>query len=891
MTELYEHTEMPKAYEPGKIEGKWYEFWSRQGYFTPKIDPARQPFVVIMPPTNITGELHLGHALTATLEDIMVRWHRMKGDPTLWLPGVDHAGIATQVVVERTLVKEGIDRHQLGRDKFLERVWKWADTYRNTIIEEHRRLGASLDWSRLRFTMDDGPSRAVRTAFVRLYQKGLIYRGERIVNWCPRCATALSDLETEHEDVSGHLYYIRYPLTDGGGVVTVATTRPETLLGDTAVAVNSNDQRYVAVIGKTLVVPAVRRIIPIIGDDAIDPAFGTGAVKVTPAHDPVDFEISGRHGLPLVNIMNLDATLNDNAGPYRGLERFAAREAVLGDLTRDGLLERVEPYTHSVGHCQRCRTMVEPIASKQWFVRMGPLARRAAKAVEDGRVTIVPNRFAKVYLNWMDNIRDWCISRQLWWGHRIPVWYCQSCGELTVSVDVPAVCSKCGSSKINQDPDVLDTWFSSALWPHSTLGWPDDTADMRYFYPTSVLETAYDIIFFWVARMIVMGLEDTGEVPFRTVYLHGLIRDEKGDKMSKTRGNVLDPVPLIDQYGTDAVRFALLMGTSPGNDSKLSTTKLEAGRNFANKLWNAARFVIRAIEPDRKDMIASSAGLATEDGWILGRLNRAVAVANEAIAAFRFEEAQSVIHDFIWGEYCDWYIELAKIRLRGASIESSPVPVLASVLETSLRLLHPFMPFVTEEIWQALKRACPPGWPEGGSIMISAYPEAELKAGDEHSARVMETVIDIIRAVRNARSEHDVDNGAWVEAQVYAGDLTSSVSAHRDKIESLSRARPLTFLEQRRQSGPDDNVLVCVLKDAEVIIPMASMVDVAAQRIRLQKEADQNEAERIRLEARLEDGQFLTRAPAVIVEKERAKLASILDRLTRLRQELTRMGN
>jgi valyl-tRNA synthetase len=438
---------------------------------------------------------------------------------------------------------------------------------------------------------------------------------------------------------------------------------------------------------------------------------------------------------------------------------------------------------------------------------------------------------------------------------------------------------------------VLDTWFSSALWPHSTLGWPDDTADMRYFYPTSVLETAYDIIFFWVARMIVMGLEDTGEVPFRTVYLHGLIRDEKGDKMSKTRGNVLDPVPLIDQYGTDAVRFALLMGTSPGNDSKLSTTKLEAGRNFANKLWNAARFVIRAIEPDRKDMIASSAGLATEDRWILGRLNRAVAVANEAIAAFRFEEAQSVIHDFIWGEYCDWYIELAKIRLRGASIESSPVPVLASVLETSLRLLHPFMPFVTEEIWQALKRACPPDWPEGGSIMISAYPEAELKAGDEHSARVMETVIDIIRAVRNARSEHDVDNGAWVEAQVYAGDLTSSVSAHRDKIESLSRARPLTFLEQRRQSGPDDNVLVCVLKDAEVIIPMASMVDVAAQRIRLQKEADQNEAERIRLEARLEDGQFLTRAPAVIVEKERAKLASILDRLTRLRQELTRMGN
>jgi valyl-tRNA synthetase len=890
MTESIESTDMPKAYEPGKIEGKWYQFWSQKGYFTPKIDPARQPFVMVMPPTNITGELHLGHALTATLEDVMVRWHRMKGDPTLWLPGVDHAGIATQVVVERALAREGIDRHQLGRDRFLERVWKWADTYRNTIIEEHRRLGASLDWSRLSFTMDEGPSRAVRTAFVRLYQKGLIYRGERIVNWCPRCATALSDLETEHQDVSGHLYYIRYPFA-GGGYITVATTRPETILGDTAVAVNPSDPRHLAAIGRTLVVPAVKRIIPVIADDAIDLAFGTGAVKVTPAHDPVDFEISQRHGLGLVNIMNLDATLNDNAGPYKGMERFAGREAVLVDLERAGLLEKTEAYAHSVGHCQRCRTMVEPMASKQWFVKMKPLAGPAARAVEDGRVTIVPSRFAKVYLNWMDNIRDWCISRQLWWGHRIPVWYCQDCGELTVSVDVPVTCAKCGSARIEQDPDVLDTWFSSALWPHSTLGWPDDTADMRYFYPTTVLETAYDILFFWVARMIVMGLEDTGEVPFRTVYLHGLIRDEKGDKMSKTRGNVLDPVPLLDQYGTDAVRFALLTGTSPGNDSKLSTTKLEAGRNFANKLWNAARFVIRAIEPDRTEMGLPSADLAVEDRWILGRLNRTVSAANEAIASFRFEEAQALIHGFLWGEYCDWYIELAKIRLRGGSSTGSPVPVLVNVLETSLRLLHPFMPFVTEEVWQSLKRACPTGWQSGESIMIAAYPEDEGTAVDEPAERAVETVIDIIRAIRNARSEHNVGSGVWVEAQIYAGSLTPSVSDHFHTIEAMARARPLILLDQRRQSLPGENVLVVVLKDAEVVIPMASMVDVDAEIARLQKEIDQSLAEGVRLEGRLKDSQFLVRAPAAVVEKERAKLVTIKDRLVRLQQELARMAS
>ena len=877
--------EMPKAYEPGKVEAKWYQFWLEKGYFKPQIDRGKKPFVIIMPPPNVTGELHIGHALTATLEDIMIRWHRMKGDPTLWLPGVDHAGIATQVVVEQMLAKEGLDRHKLGREKTQERIRQWAESRRRIIAQQHQRLGVSCDWGRERYTLDDGPSRAVRTAFVRLYNKGLIYRGERIINWCPRCATALSDLEVDHKDIQGHLYYVQYPLAEGNKqFITVATTRPETILGDTAVAVNPEDERFKAMLGKKAILPAVNRMIPIVADEAVDLAFGTGAVKITPAHDPVDFEVAQRQGLPLVNILNPDATMNENAGPYAGLDRFSCRQAILSDLEKDGLLVKVEPYTHSVGHCQRCQTVIEPLASKQWFINTQPLAQPAIKAVLDGRITIIPPRFTKVYLNWMENIRDWCISRQLWWGHRIPVWYCHDCGELMVTVDEAKSCCHCGSVNISQDPDVLDTWFSSALWTHSTLGWPDDTEDLRYFYPTTVMETGYDILFFWIARMIMMGLEDTSDIPFHTVYLHGLIRDEKGEKMSKIKGNVLNPIDTLEKYGTDALRFALSTGTSPGNDIKLAPSRLEAGRNFTNKLWNATRFVVRCIEPEGTDVKIQETLLPVEDRWILSRLSRTVSSVTSLMEDFQFGEAQRQIHDFLWGEFCDWYIEIAKIRLRSEAKEvPSPVPVLVYVLETSLRLLHPYMPFVTEELWQNLKSRLSPEWQTAGSIMVAAYPEAEDAAIDPEAERVMESVIEIIRSIRNARAQYKVESTRWIEAQIYGGKLTPAIIPYSQAVQTLARARPITFLDKREESLPTENALVLVLKETEVIIPMESMVDLEAERKRLQKEIEQSQAEVAQLEARLKDRAFLTRAPAAVVDKERQKLAAIKDKLERLR--------
>jgi len=894
MTEALNY-EMPKAYEPGKVEQKWYQFWLEKGYFKPRIDPEKKPFVIIMPPPNVTGELHVGHALTATLEDIMTRWHRMKGEPTLWLPGVDHAGIAAQVVVEQLLAQEGLDRHQLGREKFIERMWQWAKECRQTIAGQHQRLGASCDWSRECFTLDEGPSRAVRTVFAHLYEKGLIYRGERIINWCPRCATAISDLEVDHKELAGHLYYVRYPLADGNqDFITVATTRPETILGDTAVAVNPDDERFKAMIGKKVIVPAVKRVIPIVADEAVDPAFGTGAVKITPAHDPVDFEVAQRQGLPLVNILNPDATMNENAGPYVGLDRFACRKAILSDLEKDGLMVKVEPYSHSIGHCQRCQTTIEPIASKQWFLTMPPLAKPAIDAILDGRISIIPERFTKVYLNWMENIRDWCISRQLWWGHRIPVWYCQKCGKLTVTIEDAKTCSHCGSANIEQDPDVLDTWFSSALWTHSTLGWPDDTEDLRYFYPTTVMETGYDILFFWVARMIMMGLEDTSAVPFRTVYLHGLIRDEKGEKMSKIKGNVLNPLETLEKYGTDALRLALSMGTSPGNDIKLTVSRLEAGRNFANKLWNATRFIIRSLPPQEESISAvaidrlSPETRPLEDRWILSRLNRTISSVTSLMEDFQFGEAQRQIHDFLWGEFCDWYIEFAKIRLRSTGEVLSPIPVLVYVLETSLRLLHPYMPFVTEELWQHLKQRLPSDWQATESIMVAAYPEAEDEAIDPQAERVIEAVIEIIRAIRNARAQYQVENRRWVEAQIYSSQLSSAIRAYSQTIQTLARSRPVTFPGSREEAPPQENALVMVLKESEVIIPMESMIDLEAERKRIQGEIEQIQAEVARLQDRLKDKVFLTRAPAVVVDRERDRLAMRKDKLERLKQQLIR---
>ncbi len=839
-----------------------------------------------MPPPNVTGELHIGHALTAAIEDIMVRWHRMKGDPTLWVPGVDHSGIAAQVVVERMLAKEKTNRYQLGREKFDQRMKDWASQARKSITNQHMKLGVSCDWSRECYTLDPGPSLAVRTTFYRLYQKGLIYRGERIANWCPRCSTVLSDLEVDHKDEGGNLWYIRYPLEDGKDYITVATTRPETMLGDTAVAVNPNDPRFREWVGLNLVLPFVNRTIPIVADEAIDPEFGTGAVKVTPAHDPVDFEIAQRHKLPLINILNPDATMNENAGPYNGMDRFECRQKIVEDLKNEGLMDRIEPYSHAIGHCQRCQTIIEPIASKQWFVKMEPLARPAIQAVNEGRIKIIPERFNKVYLNWMENIRDWCISRQLWWGHRIPVWYCRDCGDMVVSIEDPTFCH-CGSQNIEQDKDVLDTWFSSALWPHCTLGWPQETEDLKYFYPTSVMETGYDILFFWVARMIMMGIENIGEIPFHTVYLHGLVRDEKGEKMSKVKGNVLNPLDAIREYGTDALRFALSTGTSPGNDMKMSAGRLESSRNFANKIWNASRFVIKSIDPDTAAAQIEKGKLTVEDRWILSRMNRIIINSVKLMDDYQFGEAQRQIYDFLWNEFCDWYIEIAKIRLKDETA-ASPVPVLTHVLETSLRLLHPYMPFITEELWQTLKSRLPAGntWKE--SIMIAPYPGGDESAIDPQAERIVESVIEIVHSIRNARAERKVESNKWIEARVFAGDMEADLRPYRPVIETLAQTRPLEIINAHHQGVSDDNDLVMVLKDSEVVIPLASMVDIAAEKARIQNEMAEVKANVERLEARLNDQAFINKAPAAVVQKERDRLSISQDRLQRLKQQLER---
>jgi valyl-tRNA synthetase len=898
--------EMPKTYDPHATEQRLYDGWEAQGYFKPETqferglaDRTQKPFVISMPPPNVTGELHLGHAITASTEDLMIRYHRMRGDPTLWVPGSDHAGIATQNVVERELAKEGLSRHDVGREKFVERVWQWKEKYGDIITEQHRRLGVSCDWDRERFTLDDGLYRAVRVAFVQLYDKGLIYRGTYLVNWCPRCETAISDLEVIHHEEATKLWYVRYPLVDGRGpmedgewgsgrwaegtteYIEVATTRPETILGDTAVAVNPDDARYKPLVGREAILPALGRRIPIIADPSVDPEFGTGAVKVTPAHDPTDYEIGQRHALAAIDVLTDDGNMNEEAGPYAGQDRYECRRNLVADLEKEGLLVKIEDYSHSLGHCQRCDTVIEPRVSTQWFVKIKPLAERAIEAVRDGRIRIVPERFTQVYYNWMENIRDWCISRQLWWGHRIPVWYCDDCGQEMAAVTDPAECKHCGSTAIHQDEDVLDTWFSSGLWPFSTLGWPDDTEDLCYFYPTTVMETGYDILFFWVARMIMLGLECTDDIPFDTVYLHGLIRDEHGQKMSKSRGNAIDPLEVMNQYGTDALRFTLLTGSTPGNDMKLALSRVEANRNFANKIWNATRFVVNnlgygfTVGWGTWDMAA----LTLADRWILSRHNWLIADVTRLIDAYQFGEAGRQIYDFLWGEFCDWYIEVSKIRLYGKDARRRLMAqrVLVYVLERTLRLLHPFMPFVTEALWQELPH-------EGDSLIIAPWPEP--REIDEEAEEGMGLVMDAIRAIRNVRAEYEVEAGQRIEAIIAAGEKYDFLASQRGVLVSLAHLDDEKLRLAHTLVKKPAKALTLVVGDLEIYLPLEGMLDLAAERERLSKEVGALSAAITGSEGLLANEDFTRKAPVHVVDREREKLAANREQKAKLEERL-----
>ncbi len=878
------------TYNPQEVEGRIYRSWLEGGFFTPKIDKTKSPFVIIQPPPNVTGELHLGHAQRATVEDILSRWHRMKGDPTLWLPGVDHAGIATQVVVERELANEGLSRHDIGREKFLQRMWDWVNKYRERIRTQQQRLGASCDWSREQFTLDPNPSKAVRQTFVNLYNKGLIYKGERIINWCPRCSTALSDLEVIHQEVQGTLYYIRYPFIERTGFICVATTRPETMLGDAAIAVNPDDSRYVGIQDENLRIPILGREIPIIRDNTVETSFGTGALKVTPSHDPTDYEIGLRHNLEPITVIGLDGKMSEFAGEFQGIDRFQCRESIVQRLSEEGSLEKIEPHIHSVGHCQRCNQVIEPLISKQWFMHMAPLAKPAIDAVQDGRIQIIPQHFSRVYQNWMDNIKDWCISRQLWWGHRIPVWYCNNCDSQNVSTKEPETCTVCGSTDLFQDPDVLDTWFSSGLWPHSTLGWPDNTEDLAYFYPTAVMETGHDILFFWVARMIMLGLENTGEIPFQTVYLSGLIRDPSGIKMSKTKGNVIDPLQTIDTYGCDALRFALTVGTTPGNDTRLGDDKLESARNFANKLWNATRFVLTSTEGTKFRFEGAYSNLThLEDRWIISRLSRTTERVQQALDDYQIGEAELAIYDFLWNEFCDWYIEVSKLRFDGNE-EDSPLPTLMYVLEQTLRLLHPFMPFITEELWQLLKTRFldHPNQPE--SIMVANYPTFNPQSIDIDAEDQFGALTAMIRAVRNIRSEFHIPPRKLIEVFVDPGNMMPLIQGQIPMIQALGRIGSIEFFSSEISLRPENAVTV-VLGPITVSVPMEGIIDVKKELGRLNEELNQTEQSLERLGGRMADPNFLNKAPDEVIERERERQNSMLERKSKIVDLLKHIGN
>ena len=873
--------ELSKVYEPQEVEGRIYQQWEENKCFAGIRDAKKKPYTIVMPPPNVTGQLHMGHAMDCTLQDILIRFKRMQGYAALWVPGTDHAGIATQIKVEEELrVKEGLTRYDLGREKFLERVWAWKHQYGDRIVAQQKKLGASCDWDRARFTMDEGCSKAVRETFCELYEKGLIYKGSRIINWCPHCVTALSDAEVEYVDKPGHLWHMRYPLADGSGYLVVATTRPETMMGDTGVAVNPNDERYQHLVGKTCILPLMNREIPIVADDYVEMDFGTGCVKMTPAHDPNDFEVGLRHNLETIRVLDDNGVVNANGGKYEGMDRYEARKAVVADLEALGLLEKVEDYSHNVGTCYRCHNDVEPIISAQWFVKMQPLAKEALRVVNEGETKFVPDRFAKTYTNWMENVHDWCISRQLWWGHQIPVWYCDDCGHMTVSRTDPTVCEKCGSAHIQRDPDVLDTWFSSALWPFSTLGWPDENSeDFKYFYPTDVLVTGYDIIFFWVARMIFSGCAHTGKTPFHTVFIHGLVRDDKGRKMSKSLGNGIDPLEMAEKYGADALRFNLITGNSPGNDMRFYVEKCEAMRNFANKIWNASRFVMMNLTITENKLPDT---LEPEDKWILCRLGEVINEVTENMEAYELGVASAKVYDFIWSDYCDWYIELTKARLQGED-EAAKVQaqqVLVYVLTETLKLLHPFMPFITEEIWQALPH-------EGDFLMLQSWPKADPAWADVKAKESMEAVMDVIRAIRARRSEMNVppSKKAALTIVTNEADIFASGEAH------LKRLAWCSSVTVQKEDLTDTAGMVCdITHMAKLYMPLAELVDLAKEKARLEKDLGKKKGELKGLEGKLSNPGFLHKAPEHVVaaEKDRAEKLKVL--IAKIEEQLSAMN-
>ena len=871
--------ELPKTYDPKAVEKKIYDLWMKGGYFKGTIDPAKKPFSIVMPPPNVTGQLHMGHALDATLQDILTRYKRMQGYSALWLPGVDHAGIATQIKVEEVLRKEeGKTRYDLGRDKFLERVWDWKRQYGDRIVEQQKSMGVSCDWDRSRFTMDEICAKAVRETFCELYDKGLIYKGSRIINWCPHCRTALSDAEVEYKDIPGSFWHIRYPIEDSDEEFIIATTRPETMLGDSGVAVHPDDERYKHLVGKNAILPLVGRKLPIVADDYVELGFGTGAVKMTPCHDPNDYEVGLRHNLEQIQCIDEDAKII-NGGKYNGMDRYECRKAIVADLEEQGYLVKVEPYSHNVGCCYRCGTVVEPLTSPQWFVKMEPLAKKAIEVVKDGRIKFVPDRFSKTYLNWMENVHDWCISRQLWWGHQIPAWYCDDCGEITVSREDPTECAHCRSKHIHRDEDVLDTWFSSALWPFSTMGWPEKTAELGYWYPTSVMVTGYDIIFFWVARMIFSAMEQMDEIPFHTVFIHGLVRDSQGRKMSKSLGNGIDPLDMVEQYGADALRYNLITGNSPGNDMRFYVEKCEAMRNFCNKIWNASRFVMMNLTIDKNELPEK---LEIEDKWILSKLNDVVREVCDNMDSYELGVAAGKIYDFIWDSYCDWYIELTKPRLNGDDEESklAAQKVLLYVLTEILKLLHPFMPFITEEIWQALPH-------EGEALMIERYPEFKEELDFPEDEQNFEMVMTAIKAVRARRSEMNVPPSRKAHL-IIATERTAAFEAGVSYICKLAYASEVSVLTAPPEKT--DGMVSVVTDNARMFMPMAELVDMEKEKARMEKELANAEKQLAGQIAKLSNENFVTRAPENVVNAEREKKAKLEALIENLKASIAGLG-